>query len=525
MAIFEQNVDITSFINITTGGVQVASFADIRDTLIKRMKWVYGNDIDVSSATADGQWLNQIALIINNICQVVQYSFDMLDPASATGSFLDILCSYNNIQRRNITNSVAQLQVKNISGVAQNAVGQLIFTDKNDNTWTWNNPGKDVNGATLNPNTEVNWAVDDVITLTNVKCDTMGPIIAIGTHTDVDWNNYNVDEAGSINQTVEYGKWQVYQQDDAIVGYTQETDEALRSRRIQSLGNQSVSVLSGLEGALLNITGVKDVWVFNNDTASPQTMSDGTVVPGHTVYVCIRYDDTISNATIGGLIYNKLTPGIPTQPYNKGYVLSNPQPTEATFVKDKYYTYADSTYTLADTYDNSETYYNLPYGDNKNFKIAKTSSIIYNVYWKKCLPFPFTNTTFSPSTNTGWIEITLNLLTDNFEFAKDDGTEHHATTTVEKNIVKNILEYVNSVKLGEDLNAASFVTATQKGDILKNNLSTFFATTCNISGQSNGVLDLKNTYPELTENNICFKTTKSSGNIYSPGYVLIKAAS
>lgn len=109
MAIFENNINVNDLINITQGGIQIARFDEIRDTLIRSMRNIYGTDIDISPASADGQWVNEISLIINNCLQVIKHAYDMLDPASATGKYLDVLCSYNNIQRILPTKSVAQI--------------------------------------------------------------------------------------------------------------------------------------------------------------------------------------------------------------------------------------------------------------------------------------------------------------------------------------------------------------------------------------------------------------------------------
>ena len=61
------DVDIQNFIKFTSSGVEVASFVQIRDALINKYKDVYGNDIDLSTGTADGVFINNMALMINNI--------------------------------------------------------------------------------------------------------------------------------------------------------------------------------------------------------------------------------------------------------------------------------------------------------------------------------------------------------------------------------------------------------------------------------------------------------------------------
>ena len=59
---FDNLEDLISF---GENAIETATDAQIFETFIKKMKDIYGNDIDVSSATADGQWINSIALIMS----------------------------------------------------------------------------------------------------------------------------------------------------------------------------------------------------------------------------------------------------------------------------------------------------------------------------------------------------------------------------------------------------------------------------------------------------------------------------
>ena len=75
-----------------------------------------------------------------------------------------------------------------------------------------------------------------------------------------------------------------------------------------------MSVLESLVGALLEVTGIDDVSIYNNNTLANVTAKDGTVIAPHNMYIIVRQQKglNISDATIGDLIYMKLTPGIKT---------------------------------------------------------------------------------------------------------------------------------------------------------------------------------------------------------------------
>lgn len=108
----------------------------------------------------------------------------------------------------------------------------------------------------------------------------------------------------------------VTQPEDAIRGSTEETDSELRKRRAQSSGANGIGVLESLVGALLEVAGIEDVSIYNNNTLTAQSAKDGTSIAAHNIYVIVRQQKgfNIDDATIGELIYNKLTPGIKTTP-------------------------------------------------------------------------------------------------------------------------------------------------------------------------------------------------------------------
>lgn len=480
MAIFDTNINIKDFITLTEGGIQVLGYSEIRDYLIALMKKIYGNDIDTSSATADGQWLNQIALLINNCLQTVKYSFDMLDPASATNHALDVLCSFNNIFRYSPSYSTAQLLVKNISGIQQSITNKLLFIDKNGTEWEWT-PNK------LTPSV---WE-DGEVKLLDVVCSVSGPIVAQGTGEQVsDWSTINENNNGFINKPVEYGVWKIYQQDDAIVGHDVETDEALRARRFMSTGNSALTTLSSLQGSLLNITGIKDVFIYNNASTAPKTLSygdmggDETTVDQHSVYICVRYDENavVEDSVIGNIIYNKLTPGIPTTQYS-----------------------------------GSGT------GENKPFELNKSENYKYTVYWKKCSPLAFN------SLNNTFAQINFLCLTNVYDYPTSL-ISHTAITDSEKAIADAIIDYINNIKLSENIASAIILSSNiQKADLNKNGQSTFVVTSSYFYDNTSTTTDtkdniyLKYSYYNLTRDNIIFNySTVDYNQSTSQATIIIK---
>ena len=276
------NLTINDFIRMTASGVQVASFVQIRSALIDRYKSVYGQDIDLSTGTADGVFVNDVALIINNILQAMQTMYSNLDVNTASGVYLDVLCALSNVRRKGSTYSNTSLLVTNPTNVMSTEYENLTFVDQAGTEWY--HPGK------------VQFNANETKQLM-VVCKEPGEIKA---------------PAGWITQTLEVTYLTVKQENDANVGSNQETDVKLRARRTQSSGAAGVTVLESLIGALLNVSGIEDVEVYNNNKTTSTIAADGTTIDAHSIYVVIRKQDgvTIDDKTIGDIIHEKLTPGI-----------------------------------------------------------------------------------------------------------------------------------------------------------------------------------------------------------------------
>lgn len=318
MALSNNQYDITQLAVADNNGFNAALFPQIKDAYVKKMQEIYGYDIDVSSASADGQFIMAEALVLNNIYRTLEGIADGLMPASATGKYLDVLASLSGTFRRTETYSTAELYLAN-TGTTDVTPDKLVFIDKNGNRWQWLNP-IDMNGTaqvTLPAKSGDN-VTPVAITAT---CMILGPVAAVGANTafatQEDYNNIFAknaqDRGGDIYATVNAGTIAVFQNKTATLGQAEESDAALRARRIRSFGKTGLTVIDALTASLYNINGVIDAWVYAS-TDTPQTMADGTTVPVHSAYVVLATQKGIDvpDAVIGETIYSGMTPGIPT---------------------------------------------------------------------------------------------------------------------------------------------------------------------------------------------------------------------
>lgn len=419
------DVDIQNFIKFTSSGVEVASFVQIRDALINKYKDVYGDDIDLSTGTADGVFINNIALMINNILQSFKTFYSNLDVNSASGIYLDNLCSLANIQRKPATKSNVSIQVTNLDTVNSYSNGtpdnyeEITFIDKAGTEWIYD--------GYLQLSSYGNAGDSKSIT---VECSEKGSIQAPGD---------SVNGDGWIYQTLEVSNLSVKQYNDANVGEDIESDNELRARRAQSSGADGTTVLDSLVGSLLEISGIRDVRIYNNTSESPGSAKDSTSIPLHNTYVIVRYNEgvEVDDNIIGKLIYEKMTPGIQT------------------------------TETDDSTYGQSKSYNYIPEADTS---LTLFSSI---VYWKKAIP----------------VHPTITVVLKTFDYF----------TTDEVPIIGNeLIKYLNSLQLSQNLTEQNILIQTSYADPLFLNKTTYTVGSISITGAVSGTYSNPDTYYNYT---------------------------
>lgn len=288
-------MNATNFIQFNNAGISVATYAEIRQSLIGIYKEAYGSDIDLSTGTADGVFIAELAEIISKLCDSVKILWNNLDASTATGVYLDNLCKLSNVYRMPATKSTTSLLVSGPSG--QSVPTGTQFIDRSGKIWV------SLNNATLPSSGSV--SID-------VACSEPGPIQA---------------PPGWVYASVENEGWVVSQPDAAHIGLNAESDSALRARRAVTSGLKGATTLGSLKGALVSIAGIRDAAIYNAtepNVGNTPVAADGTVLTQHSVYVIVRKDPdtTVDDAVIGNVIYNKLTPGIPTLAMSSGATAS-----------------------------------------------------------------------------------------------------------------------------------------------------------------------------------------------------------
>ena len=306
----EKNIE--QLISIATNGLRIPTFSELKTALIARYKSIYGSDIDVSNTSADGIFIQNVALIINNILQGYATLYSNLNPNTASGKYLDIIASYSNITRRSATKSRAVVAIKNrtsqsviinpakiVNGRATSIIDpsrQMALLDRGNGVW-WVVSGPNI---TLPP--AATQGQNYLGEMVEVEADEYGPIYA---------------PAGYINSTLEVNaNYEITQVDPATPGTNRESDQSLRARRAGTLSANSTTVEEGLISSLSSISGVSDVLLLPNTASVDVHAADGDCVkiPPHSVYVIVREGRyrNVDKSLLGKTIRAKMTPGIQT---------------------------------------------------------------------------------------------------------------------------------------------------------------------------------------------------------------------
>jgi uncharacterized phage protein gp47/JayE len=205
---------------------------------------IYGADTYLGNDCQDGQFVALLARALHDCNGQVLNVFNSFAPAGARGVALDRLVKINNLRRKNPSYSIVPVRVV---GVAEIEIAAGLFEDVNGISWA------------LPPNVTIPQAGEIVVLATaQVKGATRIPAGGLDT----------AQGRGSITNTT-YGWQSVNNVAAATPGQPVETDAQLRIRQSKSTALPSQTLLDGLEGALLAISGVNRLKLYENDVGAP----------------------------------------------------------------------------------------------------------------------------------------------------------------------------------------------------------------------------------------------------------------
>ena len=268
---------------INENGIQIQTLAEILDNIKNGtadylgMLQIYGATINLSPNSPDGQMINIIAQAKLDILELANQIYASFDPDQAVGTQLDQRCAINGVMRAAGSYTLQQVEITVNQSVT------LIGIDEEPVSGAFT--VQDGAGNLYSPLTTTNIASAGTQTVV-FQARTLGAVESspntITTITTV--------QAGVTACNNPSGP--------TSVGLIEETDAALRIRRQNSVALPSQGFLEGLQGSLLDIDGVIQAKVLENDTDS----TDANGIPRSAIWVIVLGG---SNEDVAQAIYLK----------------------------------------------------------------------------------------------------------------------------------------------------------------------------------------------------------------------------
>lgn len=268
---------------LNENGLQTKTLSELITELEDGYKKIYGNDTNVASNSPDGQTINIYSQSGIDERELWTEIYNSFNPDTAQGTSLDNRVVINNIQRRGGTYTIQPIDVTVDRTVELNGLDA-----------DFNNP--DGTGYTIQDNEGNQFILVDTTTFTagatsaNFRAKNIGEVLTtIGTITNPVTIVLGVTDVNNSSGALETGE-------------NQETDAELRVRRQQSVAINSQGYLDGLQGALLNLDGVSEAKVYENDT----NVTDADGIPAHSIWTIVEGG---ANTDIADAIYRYKTAG------------------------------------------------------------------------------------------------------------------------------------------------------------------------------------------------------------------------
>lgn len=241
-------------LQFTPQGMQIETFDDIFNRLVADYKSIYGEDIDLSQNTADGQRIGIAAKALHDLQTSVLELYNSLDVDKSEGVALDRMIAFCGIVRRPPTKSSWDVQVT----ASQPVLMYSGYTIKDDAGQEWTKQ------------TAVNLSAGT--TTVTFEAKEFGSLLGLIGAT--------LEQVTIIPQIT--GLSAVV---SANVGVDEETDFELRERRNVSLQNPAYSTIGSITAKLANLPGVTDVYVYENKTPAYNATID---LDGHSIWVVVE---------------------------------------------------------------------------------------------------------------------------------------------------------------------------------------------------------------------------------------------
>lgn len=238
-------------------GITIDTFDDIYNRFANGLKAIYGDDIDLSQNTPDGQRVGITTKEVLDIQTVVGNLYNNLDIDTATGAMEAVIGKIAGVEKLPATRSTAELTI--ITDRDLTLPSGYIVSDVSNQEWITENEYTLVSGTNTVSFVAKEW----------------GKVEAAK-------NEIN------IPVTIVIGVVSASNPAAAVSGRDEETDEQFRRRRNKSLENASHGTIGGLIAKIAAINGVTDVVGYENKASTQDSVRD---MPPHSIWLVVEGGD------------------------------------------------------------------------------------------------------------------------------------------------------------------------------------------------------------------------------------------
>lgn len=219
---------------------------------------IFGQDIDLSSDTMDGQHISLFAEAIADLDELAELVWMSFDPDLAFGNSLSRLVKINGIERSQGAYSIVNLTVTGTP---------LVLIPK----------GSSVSNAS---------GTVEVYTTEDVRIDETGKAVVSAMPENMGAISASANTLTVIKSPL-FGWSSVTNADSMVTGKSRETDQQLRERRRGSVSKGNRNMTEALWAKLSDLSGVIEVSVLENATQ----YTDSRGLPPHSIHVVILGGD------------------------------------------------------------------------------------------------------------------------------------------------------------------------------------------------------------------------------------------
>lgn len=262
---------------LTEEGIKIERLDSIVSTLENGLRQIYGQNIDLSPNTPDGQVVGLLAQIRMDFEELAENVYRQLDPDVATGAWLEQRVAYAGLMRRWANYSYLR---------------SVVLTGE-PNTRLYS-------GIVVSDTHKVRWVLVSDVTL-----DSNGSARA----------DFRSEQLGAFNlakntnltiETITLGLISATTQEDAEIGIEEETDIQLRERFLFSRTKNAQNSAEAINAKIAALPDVKHVRVLENNTGQ----RDAFGVEPHSINVIVNGGDSNS---IADVIYQNKGAGVGLQ--------------------------------------------------------------------------------------------------------------------------------------------------------------------------------------------------------------------